>query len=150
MTNTKSHNVDRRQHFVVLNCKKRNIYFHTGLSQVEKKHFSDMRNKIQRLRAPAGPAATFVKSMAPFCLQYLYPKCPAPKCINGKNQNLTMYPTVNMCRLHADVISVVCSRKRHMPTIQNNLLRNTCASGVSASSCIQSPLSTVEWGGGEH
>ncbi|XP_035860944.1 uncharacterized protein LOC116046212 isoform X2 [Sander lucioperca] len=53
-----------------------------GLSHVEKKHFSAMKNFIQRLRALERQDQTLTpvqKPLESFCLQYTYPKCPQPK-----------------------------------------------------------------------
>nr|XP_046263975.1 uncharacterized protein LOC124069172 isoform X2 [Scatophagus argus] len=55
-----------------------------GLSHVEKNRFSAMKNFIQRLRTPGCQVQTVTpvqKSLELFSLQYTYPKCPQPKCI---------------------------------------------------------------------
>ncbi|XP_034743675.1 uncharacterized protein LOC117954199 isoform X2 [Etheostoma cragini] len=55
-----------------------------GLSHVEKKRFSAMKNFIQRLRALKRQDQTLTpveKPLESFWLQYTYPKCPQPKCV---------------------------------------------------------------------
>ncbi|XP_070849418.1 uncharacterized protein [Chaetodon trifascialis] len=71
-----------------------------GLSQVEKNRFSAMRNTIGRLRAPSQPVK---KSLQAFCLQYTFPKCPAPKCISDMDpaQNTVEDLMLRICHTEA-------------------------------------------------
>ena len=72
-----------------VNTPNKSTHYTTGLSQVERNRFENLKDHVRRLRArpePEGHGPGAVKKMLEeFCLQYTYPQCPEPRYIRGKS-----------------------------------------------------------------